>query len=83
MAGSYRHAVSSFGAAIETTGDAVETLEELMWLILSQIGHDKTLQLLREQFYPMSRGEMAPDEAFERVQVLMNAFIVEERIITT
>ena len=71
------------GTPSKRPGDAGETLEELMWLILSQLGHDKALRLLDEQFHPMSRGEMAPDEAFKRVTVLMNSYLVEERIITS
>ena len=81
MAGSYLNASNSFGHAVENAGDASETIEEMMWLIRSQIGHNKALNLLIDYFYPMSRGEMEPDEAFVETQKLMNSYIKEERII--
>ena len=77
MAGSYMHAYNSFGNAVETGGDAVETLEEVMWLILGEIGHEKAVKLLHEKFYPMARGEMEPDAAHVRVSELMDSYMRE------
>ena len=58
MAGSYRHVLSGW-SMIENMGDAHETVEELMWLVQSEIGKERAERLLLE-FYKMSRGEMPP-----------------------
>jgi len=60
MAGSYHHVLHGW-ALIENMGDAHEAVEELMWLVQSQIGTENAKMLLESQFYPMSRGEI-PEE---------------------
>ena len=70
MAGSYEHILHGW-TLIENMGDAYEAVEELMWLVQSQIGTKKAKKLLKSKFYPMSRGEMPKDKAFEKVDGLM------------
>lgn len=58
MAGSYDHVMDGW-SLIENMGDAHEAVEELLWLVQSQIGTEKACKALNEQFYPMKRGEVA------------------------
>ena len=61
MAGSYEHVLGGW-SLIENMGDAHEAVEQLMWLVESQIGRRKAKALLDSQFYPMSRGEKPMDK---------------------
>ncbi len=70
MAGSYNH-IKNGWSMIENMGDAHEAVEELMWLIESQIGEPLARELLDEIYYPMARGAYPSDEAYRRVQELM------------
>jgi len=70
MAGSYHH-VRHGWSLIENMGDAHEVVEELMWLVQSQIGTKKAKRLLLRKYYPMSRGEIPSDKAFRKVSRLM------------
>ena len=72
MAGSFNHVLSGW-SLIENMGDAHEAVEELMWLVLHEIGEDKALRLLDANFYPMARGELEEDSTMLRVNKLMNA----------
>lgn len=66
MAGSYWGA--HMGLVPENGGDAIETLEEMLWLIYRCIGHEEAERLLKEEYYPMARGEKEPDEHFVVVE---------------
>lgn len=70
MAGSYDHILHGW-SLIENMGDAAEAVEELMWLVQSQIGTKNAKKLLISKFYPMYRGEMKPDTAMKQVEKLM------------
>ena len=70
MAGSYNHILSGW-SLIENMGDAAEAVDELMWLIESQIGTPRAKQLLDDYYYPMLRGEKEPDNAMSKVSCLM------------
>ena len=70
MAGSYRHILGGW-SMIENMGDAYEAVEELMWLIQSELGTDRALALLQEKYYPMCRGEIEKDAALISVQKMM------------
>lgn len=72
MAGSYNHLKSGW-SLIENLGDAYEAVEELLWLIESEIGEKKAKRLLDEQYYPMCRGEKPKNGAYKRVQEMMEA----------
>ena len=56
---------------IENMGDAYEAIEELLWLVQSQVGTDKAKQLLDTKFYPMARGEKPKDKAMMQVEKAM------------
>ncbi|MDD2753909.1 MAG: hypothetical protein PHS80_00140 [Methanothrix sp.] len=71
MAGSYQHVLHGW-SLIENMGDAQEAVEELMWLVQSQIGTKKAKDLLKSRFYPMQRGEIKKDKSFEKVTRLMH-----------
>lgn len=71
MAGSYEHVLGGW-ALIENMGDAYEAVEELMWLVESQIGQEKALKLLDKYYYPMCRGEIKEDKSFINVRCIMN-----------
>ena len=62
MAGSYRMARTGW-CLIENMGDAYEATEEMLWLIERAIGRRKAEQLLKEEWYPMLRGERPKDAA--------------------
>lgn len=71
MAGSYGHVAPPNGAwslGGENLGDAAETVEQLLWLVLRVIGHSRAVQLINDEFYPMCRRECPPDNAFTYVQ---------------
>jgi hypothetical protein len=70
MAGSYNHILGGW-SLIENMRDAEESVEELMWLVQSQIGKARAIQLLDELYYPMLRGELEKDEHLVSVQNLM------------
>ena len=70
MAGSYHHVLNGW-SLIENMGDAAEAVEELMWLVESQIGAKKAIELLDNEYYPVCRGEMKPDKAMKKVMKLM------------
>lgn len=70
MAGGYKHAIHGW-SMIETVGDAHETVEELLWLVQEQIGYKEACNLLDKKFYPMSRGDVEPDDIFEDVKKRM------------
>ena len=70
MAGSYEM-VREAWTLIENMGDAYEAVEELLWLVQSQIGTKEAKRLLAEQFYPMARGEKPKDNAWVQVQNAM------------
>lgn len=72
MAGSYNH-VRNGWSLIENMGDAYETVEELLYLVQSEIGTEKAHKLLKEKFYPMANGKIKPDRHYEKVQTLMNS----------
>ena len=67
MAGSYDHVMDGF-SLIENMGDAYEAVEELLWLVQSEIGTARACKVLNTKFYPMTRGEIAKDEVFNDVQ---------------
>lgn len=66
MAGSYSHVAHGW-SLIEHMGDAHEMTEELLWLIRRTMTHAEATRLLRNEYYPMARGEKAPDAAFKWV----------------
>lgn len=70
MAGSYQHVLHGW-SLIENMGDAYEAVEELMWLIQSEIGETEAKRLLDEKFYPMARGEKEKDRHIKTVEKLM------------
>jgi hypothetical protein len=70
MAGSYQHILGGW-SLIDNMHDANEAVEELLWLVQSQIGEEKASQLLDERYYPMLRGELEKDEHLISVQKLM------------
>ncbi len=71
MAGSYQHVLHGW-SLIENMGDAQEAVEELIWLVQSQIGTNKAKYLLKSRFYPMQRGEIKKDKSFKKVIRLMH-----------
>jgi hypothetical protein len=71
MAGSYPHLLGGW-SMIENMGDAYETVEELFWLVQSQIGEEKAKKLLSEKFYPMARNEIEKDEAYKFIKKRMS-----------
>lgn len=71
MAGSYSH-VKGGWSLIENMGDAHEAVQELMWLIESQIGSEKARDLLKRHYYPMCRGEKPKDQALLAIELLMD-----------
>ncbi len=71
MAGSYGHVASGW-SLIENMGDAYECVEELMFIIQSTLTEEQVNDLLQKRYYPMVRGELAPDAVFLRVQELMD-----------
>ena len=77
MAGSYRHLLSGWDL-IENMGDAYEAVEELMWLVQSQIGTDEAERLMKEQYYPMRRGEIPRDEHLKFVERKMKNMDLED-----
>ena len=72
MAGSLEHVLDGW-SLIENMGDAYEAVEEMLWLVLSEIGEDKAKNLLNEKFFPMARGEIGDDDAMRRVNECMGA----------
>jgi hypothetical protein len=70
MAGSYSH-VKHGWSLIENMGDAYEAVEQLMWLIESEIGAKKAQRLIDTKYYPMCRNEKPKDAAFLKVERLM------------
>lgn len=71
MAGSYEHVLHGW-SMIGNMGDAAEAVEELMWLIDSQIGEKRAIELLETRFYPMVRREVPKDDSFKKVMELMD-----------
>ena len=76
MAGSYEM-VREAWSLVENMGDACEAVEELLWLVQSQIGTTEAERLLNEQYYPMIRGELEKDSALLEVEKC-NANIIGE-----
>lgn len=74
MAGSYTMAAHDT-TLLENLGDASEAIEEMLWLIFSQIGHENAMQLLDAKYYPMARGEIPMDEAYLKSEAV---FAVEQ-----
>lgn len=75
MAGSYGHLMNGENCGwslIENMGDANECVEELLWLILRAIGHERALELLKTEYFPMKRGEQLPDAALNEVNTRMS-----------
>lgn len=73
MAGSYRHLLGEGGfSMIENMRDAHGCIEELWWLVERAIGEDEAKRLLREEYYPMCRKEIPPDNVFVKVSDGMN-----------
>ena len=70
MAGSYAMANDNL-RYLENQGDSLEAIEEMLWLIHRTIGHNSALQLMRDEFYPMARGELPPDIHFARIRERM------------
>lgn len=70
MAGSYDH-VKYGWSLVENMGDAHETVEELLWLVLREIGDTRARELLDTEYYPMVRGEKPRDWAFVEVEAAM------------
>ena len=70
MAGSYEHVLKGW-SLIENMGDAYEAVEELMWLIQSEIGTKTAINLLDSKYYPMVRGELKSDKALKSVEKMM------------
>lgn len=56
---------------IENMGDASEAVEELMWLVGSEIGFRMARKLLKTRYYPMVRGETEIDDTLKRVYKMM------------
>lgn len=71
MAGSYSH-IRGGWSLIENMGDAYEAVEQLLWLVESQIGHKRAIKLLNSKWYPMVRGEREPDAAYKNTQKMMD-----------
>ena len=63
MAGSYEM-VSHDIELIEHMGDAKEAFHQMLWLIISQIGHAEAERLLQAEYYPMVRGEFLKDQSY-------------------
>ena len=74
MAGSFAHVGSDDGrwSLVEDMGDAHETVEQLLWLVLRTVGRDQATTLLAEEFYPMKRHERAKDQALLEVESRMD-----------
>lgn len=70
MAGSYNHLKNGW-SMIENLGDAHECVEELFWLVERAVGRAEAQRLLREEFYPMQRGERPKDEHLTYVKEQM------------
>ena len=70
MAGSYEHLLHGV-SLIENMHDAGEAIEELFWLVESEIGRVRAKQLLNKQYYPMLRGERQFDTAMKYVRKRM------------
>ncbi len=70
MAGSYNMARKAW-SLIENMGDANEAVEELLWLVQSQIGTKEAKRLLDKEYYPMLRGEKPKDAALLAVNKAM------------
>jgi hypothetical protein len=70
MAGSYEHILHGW-SLIENMGDAYEAVEELMWLVQSQIGETKAKQLLAKKFYPMYNNKHPKDSFMLEIENLM------------
>ena len=71
MAGSYDHVMDGF-SLIENMGDAYEAVEELLWLVQSEIGTKRACEALNSRFYPMKRDELTKDDVFDDVQSRMS-----------
>lgn len=72
MAGSYEMILEAW-SLVENMGDAYEAVEELLWLVQSQIGTSEAKRLLNEQYYPMIRGELEKDSALLEVENAMQS----------
>jgi hypothetical protein len=70
MAGSLEHVYGGW-SLIENMGDAHEAVEEMLWLILTYIGKDMALDLLKE-YYKQCRDEKKKDFNFKLANILMN-----------
>jgi hypothetical protein len=57
---------------IENMGDAYEAVEELLWLVQSQIGEERAKKILGEEYNPMCRGEKPKDEYMIEVDKMMH-----------
>jgi len=70
MAGSLDHCLDGW-SLIENMGDSFEATEQMLWLVLSEIGEDRARNLIKERFYKMKRGERGPDEAYKKTMRVM------------
>lgn len=71
MAGSLGHILGGW-SLVENMGDAYETCEELLWLVLNEIGEEKAKKLIMEKYYPMSNGKIEKNDSFLKVKELMD-----------
>ena len=76
MAGSYEHLLPSEDndsgwSMIENMGDAHECVEELFWLVESQIGRESAIIAL-DRFYGMKRRDFPRDGAIKFVEQQMS-----------
>lgn len=74
MAGSFGHVGPPDGrwSLVENMGDAEETVEELLWLVLRTVGADQAKTLLDKEFYPMKRKERIKDQALFETESRMS-----------
>lgn len=70
MAGSYNHLIGGW-SMIENMGDARECVEELFWLVESQIGRPAA-EIMLERFRAMARGDEPRDHHMIFVQQQMS-----------
>lgn len=71
MAGSLNHILGGWSLN-ENMGDAYETCEELLYVVLCEVGEKKARELIEKKFYPMSNGQKKKDKAFLKTKKLMS-----------
>ncbi len=72
MAGSYEHILGGW-SMIENMGDAYEAVEELMYLVQSEIGEQNAKKILKDRLYPMLNGEKERDDILIFIDSLMSS----------